>query len=118
MRQIPVGFPKKIEEKIRQTAKKRGTTLSHFIRELVEIGLQVEEAAAKNLPQKNASESSDLQQDVWKKTLTWLLEIRYLMRYCVEEFLTDEKQKHSPALNTAKDKAEAFVKGLFKEEIL
>lgn len=118
MSQIPVGFPKKIEEKLRQTAKKRGVTLSHYIRELVEIGLQVEESAAKNLSEKNVIEMQNLQMDLWENSLAWELESRYLLRYLVEQTSLNDKQKANYILETAKSKAEAFVKGLLKKEAL
>ena len=116
MNQISVTFSKKLEGKLRQNAKKKDLSISQYIRELVEIGLQVEEAATKNLTQNSNSETQSSPLDLWENSLTWELESRYLLRFLVEQASLDDKLKAKYILDTAKTKAEAFVKGLLKQE--
>jgi predicted CopG family antitoxin len=119
MNRINVTFYDETYEKLEDRKKSKGSkSIADCIRELVELGLKVEEAANKN----NAEEQGDgvlktlmeVQKQL-KNTLIWSLETRLLTRYMVEHMPEGNKEQQLAVLEKYKESANNHVKGLLDE---
>ncbi len=120
MHRINVTFSNEIFEKVKLASEKKQISYGQYVRDLVEIGLKVEEAAAQSNNQNNLKsneiESLGELKILWKNNLSWLLETRYLIRYLIENSSTENREKQIEILDKAKEKALSFVQGLLHEE--
>lgn len=116
MNQIPVGFDKKTEEKLRRNAKAKEMKLAQYIRTLVDIGLQVEEMSERKESAKESKDSLmsalEFQQKLLQKGLISSYEILYLTRYILAKLPEDKSGEHNQILDSAQTKAKSLVEGL------
>jgi hypothetical protein len=128
MPRISITFYKDVFNQLQGNATQKQISIAHYVRDLVDIGLRVEEAAAKNAyadgsQKSEIDELGDLKK-LWENDLSWLLEslhlIRYLIRHLVHnEKLSPEENRHHTdgIINKAKDKAQSYVNGLLCDRI-
>ena len=120
MRRVTINFPDKAFEQLEKNAEKKGVSLAHYLRELVKIGRQVEEATQKQpdvLSQGNPEKlSKAVDADLWKHNLLWTLEARYLLRYLVDSLNHQPAEKREAVLSTATEKAKTLVEELMAEK--
>jgi hypothetical protein len=110
-------------DQLQINATQKQIPIAQYVRDLVAIGLRVEDAAAKKTQDDNTKKSEiDELGDVkklWESDLSWLLESLYLTRYLVRHLMhnanlsLEDNQSHlDDIINRAKDKAQSYVNGL------
>lgn len=112
MRRITVTFPDDDFEALQRQAAKKSISLAHYLRELVDIGRQVEEATAQQSALGDAKPTSSHLKDpkeLWKNSLLSVLESRYLIRYLVDHLDGQSSEKRDAVLNAVKEKAHTLV---------
>lgn len=121
MQPLTIRLQEEELEKIKQLANhKKIPFLSEYIRSLIQIGLQVEEATEQFAPNSNSQNISntDLLQSndesLWEKMLIWELESRYLIRYLVDRLPEETDGQHRSFIKKAHEKAESHVAQLLK----
>ncbi|MEO8402829.1 MAG: hypothetical protein ABI597_13740 [Gammaproteobacteria bacterium] len=117
MQRINVSFSEnvyKILEDRRQ--KKDQKSLAEGVRELVDLGLRIEEASEKNNQNQDEDELKKIT-EMLKKNLIWSMETRLLARFLVEKIPTTDKDKLIEILKKYKEKAHDHVKGLVGEDV-
>jgi hypothetical protein len=115
MKRINVGFYNDTLEKIQVRMEKKGLkSQADCIRELVELGLKIEEAAEKNAGQETGEDmlltllgKIDMYMQI---SLKWALETRLLTRYTVGQFPKEIDGKQVPVLGEYKEKAINHIK--------
>ncbi len=116
MEQITVKFEDAIFEKIKIRMEKNGCkTLSQCARELVELALRIEEAAAKQ-------GAGDGENDVFltlinllKTNMIWSLETRFFVKFLMENWNQLELTQLGLFMEKAKERAAAVVGDLLTE---
>jgi hypothetical protein len=117
MDRITISFQPETYKKLQDNAENKKITINQYVRDLVDIGLRVEEAASKNEGDKNSvSDKLDDIKDFIKKHMTASYENLYLTRYIVTKAAEKEQEENSTALQKSKDKSTSFVGGLFEEK--
>jgi hypothetical protein len=122
MKRINVGFYNDTLEKIQVRMEKNALkSQADCIRELVELGLKIEEAAEKNAGKETGEDmlltllgKIDMYMQI---NLKWDLETRLLTRYIVGQFPKEIDGKLIPVLGEYKEKAIKHVKKLFTDEV-
>lgn len=120
MKQIPIAFDKQTEEKLRNNAKIKELKLAQYIRQLVDIGLRVEEIAEKKESEGNKEEHTEMeklletQQTLIQKGLISTYEILYLIRYILTTLPEHELDAHNKIFDQSQIKAKQLVENLFK----
>jgi hypothetical protein len=116
MRRITINFPQAAFEQLQKNAIKKEVSLAYYLRELVEIGRQVEEAASLQKEAAEQKNNADFLPEsdahLWKHDLLWTLESRYLLRYLVDNMSDQSAEKREAVLGTAKEKAQVLVEEL------
>lgn len=116
MKQIPIGFDKKTEEKLRKNSKERDIKLAQYVRSLVEIGLRVEEMSEQKANKQNAKDEllDELifHKKLLQKGLVSNYESLYLIRYILAHLPEDKLGEHNQMLDNAQMKAKSLVEGL------
>ena len=121
MKRITITLYPEVYEKLEARAKTKGIpSTSQCIRELVELGLRIEEASAN--PQPNEDEIDLLGAIAELKkllipNLNWSLETRLLARFIVENQTVKGDEKIADVLAQYKDKAQSHVNGLLGYDI-
>ncbi|CAN5419655.1 hypothetical protein BH10PSE19_BH10PSE19_00010 [soil metagenome] len=119
MNRISITFNDESYAKLQIQAEKKKISLAKYVRELVDIGLQVEEAASQNEDnkklKKNEIDALGELKELWKNNLIWTLESRYLSRYLVENIAGKEEEAIAKVLEKTKEKSRSFVAGLLHE---
>src|SRR5689334_15095393 len=119
MKQIPIGFDKKTEEKLRKNAKERDIALAQYVRNLVDIGLRVEEMSAKKeagQDDKNGLEHElEFQKMLLQKGLSVHFETLYLIRYMLAHLPEEQPGDHNKMLDNAQIKSKSMVEKLLHE---
>lgn len=118
MERINISFPEEIYAKLEaRRQKKGGKSLAENVRELVVLGLRIEEAAEKS--DRNQDENDmKLLLEMLKKNLIWSMETRLLARFHMENLPNSSKEKMIEILDKCKEKATDHVNGLFRDDIL
>jgi hypothetical protein len=127
MTRLSITFYNDIFNQLQEKAVQKHIPIAHYVRDLVDIGLRVEEAAAQkkygdNNHKSEVDELGDLKK-LWENDLSWLLEALYLIRYLIrhlphsEELLPEDKNQTDDIISMAKNKAQSYVNGLFCEKI-
>lgn len=106
MHRVTVNFPEVEFEKVSIMADKKDLSLSEYLRNLIQIGMVVEEAA--DSP-RNQEMNSATQKILWKKLLEWQLETRYLARHLTDVLTPANADQRSHFLKEAAQKAEERV---------
>ncbi len=124
MPRITITFYTDLFNQLQENATQKQIPVAHYVRDLVDIGLQVEKAAAKK-SHSGGNQKSEIEElgdlkKLWENNLAWLLESLHLIRYLIRHSTHDEKlllegnKSHTDnIINKAKDKAQAYVNGLF-----
>jgi len=104
--------------KIKTNSKSKKKTVSEYIRELIEIGLKIEEIStqneANNGVSKNEFDMDDMIKTILKISLRCGVESLSLIRCLVDGLLPEKSTEY---LSIAKQKSEIYVEGLLKERI-
>jgi hypothetical protein len=127
MTRLSISFYIDVSNKLHENAAHKQISIAHYVRDLVDIGLRVEEAAAQkkygdNNHRSEVDELGDLKK-LWENDLSWLLESLYLIRYLIrhlphsEELSPEDKNQTDDIISMAKNKAQSYVKGLFCEKL-
>lgn len=118
MERINISFSKEMYEKLearRQSMRQK--SLAEGVRELVNLGLKIEESAKKN-GDEDDNDDIKLLREMIKNNLIWSMETRLLTRFLVENSSSNNQDKILEILDKYKEKATDHVKGLFREDIL
>lgn len=122
MNRISITFYEEIMDKLEERKQKKGlSSIAQCVRELVELGLKIEEAASN----KNGEEDTineELQainelKKLLKNNMNWAMETRLLSRFLVENMPNSDKENNVEVLEKYKEKATAHVSGLLNEDI-
>jgi Arc/MetJ-type ribon-helix-helix transcriptional regulator len=113
MKRPTINFTDSMYEKLeKRIQEKELPSISECVRELVDLGFRIEEAAAKSNDEENsidlASELSALKQ-LLKENTIWSLEARLLTRFLVEAHKTDGQGHVADILEQYKMKAQKHV---------
>ena len=118
MKRPTISFTDAMYEKLEKRAKKNGLkSISECIRELVDLGLRIEESAAKNTEKEDDTDllSQVLElKNLLKNNLIWSLESRLLSRLLVETNSADTQENKIAILEQYKNKAQSYVDELVK----
>lgn len=119
MRRISVSFYDEIYEKMeKRSSKKNLASVAQSIRELVDLGLKVEEAATDSSEDNEENSLSALLSEIknlLKNNLIWSLETRLLSRFLVENTSEVESAKAIEVLGKYKEKAQNMINGMLHE---
>jgi hypothetical protein len=86
------------------------------VRELVDLGFQIEETATRKNENNTASNNLSFMIDVMKNNLKWMLEILLITRQMTGFLSQDENENLDEMLKKYKGQAAAHIKKIFKEE--
>jgi hypothetical protein len=116
MKQICITFDDELQEKLRRNAKEKNTKLGQYIRNLVDLGLRVEEMSAQKKAEGDKPDPLTEEFALFKKLLQKNLVSSYEMLYLIRHILTKMPEKtpgeHRAFADQAETKAQSFVAGL------
>jgi hypothetical protein len=118
MKRLNISFYDEIYEKLvarAETSKEK--SIAQGVRELVDLGLKLEEAA-KQTDAKETENDSEKIIEMLKNILIWTMETRLLTRYIVESSPGENKQKLIEKLNEYKETSASYIKGMLGEAIV
>jgi len=115
MKRVNVRFTSEAFAQLQQRAELNGDrSVANSIRELVDLGQQVEAAAAQSNGENKQQNDMDLIKDLLKENLIWCLETRFLARHMAAQ--TDSENTNSEnILVKFKEKAKNYVLGKLGE---
>jgi hypothetical protein len=128
MPRLTITFYTDVFNQLQEKAARKQIPIAHYARALVDIGLRVEEAAAKK-GEAGGDQKSEIEElgdlkKLWENDLFWLLESLYLVRYLVRHLIhnenlspEDNRNHTDDIINKAKDKAQSYVNGLLGETV-
>jgi hypothetical protein len=115
MEQITIKIDGETLERMKARMAKNGCkTLSQCARELIDLGLRVEEAASSQEGGDDANDLSPALTELVKTNMTWLLETRFLVRFLVENLKDIEPGNSRDFIEKAKERAVVAVDDLIK----
>lgn len=116
MKRLNVRFDNETFEKLEaRTKEKRCGSVVNSVRELVDLGLKIEDSAK----QKNSDDSSDeltFLVDVMKTTLKFSLENLLIARQTISQMNTENDLAVDEILKKCKEQAQSHIKKFFPEE--
>jgi len=116
MNRMSITFYEEIAEKLEKRKEEKGlSSIAQCVRELVDLGLKIEEAALKKQESSKSNPEIDeitLLKNLSLKNLAWSAETRLLTRYLVENMPHQTTEKNIEILKKCKEKAEDFVNKL------
>lgn len=114
MKRINVTFYDEIIEKleVRTKAKKCGS-VAQSIRELIDLGLRIEEEANQNSDKKNEKDELGVVVDVMKNNIRWTLESLLIIRQMLERINADGNEQTNEILQSCKEQALNHVSKMF-----
>ena len=119
MKRITISFYEEIYDKLEaRMQKNESASIAQSVRELVDLGLRIEEAAAidEEKNDENSVEKSILElKNLLKNNLNWALETRLLTRLLVEHNINDHADNKAAILEKYKKSATDYIKGLYGE---
>jgi predicted CopG family antitoxin len=118
MKRPTITFTDGMYEKLEKRTTEKGLkSISECVRELVDLGLRIEESAAKNTEKEDdidlLSQVLELK-SLLKNNLIWSLESRLLARLLVETNSVDTQENKIAILEQYKNKAQSYVDELVK----
>lgn len=120
MRRINMTFPDSYFVQLQENAAKKGVSVVQYLRNLVGIGLQVEEATtqqtATSSTKNNALSCLSDTKSLGKNMLPPVLESLYLIRYLVDSLDHQPTKEREDMLNRAKEKAQSLGTALLETE--
>lgn len=121
MERITVSFYDEIVQKMTERATKKNISLAQYVRDLVSIGLRVEEMSEQKNSENDGDDSLQRELDALKKlqrkSLDSSYESLYIVRHILINLLEKDPARHTEILDTAKIKSKSFVDGLVGEEL-
>lgn len=117
MKRLSVSFCDEIFAKLEARAIKNGNhSIANEVRELVDLGLKVEEASQKN--GENVADETTLKLiEMLKTNLTWSMETRLLARYMVDKLPDTGDENHGAILDKFKEKSANYVEGMLNASV-
>jgi hypothetical protein len=119
MPRLNLVFPDTYFAMLQANAAKQGVSIARYARDLMDMGLQVEEATAQqrapNAEKDNAALNEDEVKAWWKNSLLCALESRYLIRYLVDNLTHQPDEKREAVLAAVKEKAQNLVSTLIPD---
>lgn len=120
MSRFCVTLPDELHETLRQGAKKKNRSISNYMRELIEMGLEIEsisEEKNNDSGQFNSLFTDEKLALLWKNILSWSLETRVLTRVLFEKILDQKLPNAATEMQMIKDKSQARAEGLIGLDI-
>ena len=116
MKRINVTFYDEIFERLEvRTNEKKCGSLAQSVRELIDLGLRIEEAANSKNEDKNESDGLSFMIDVMKNNLKWTLETLLISRQMIEQLSDGDNENSDEMLKKCKEQAINHVKKIFSE---
>src|SRR5687767_14866146 len=113
MERITISFYEEIYEKITQRAQMKRMRVASYVRQLVELGLRIEEMSEQkqsdNTRPDPVEEALALQQKLLQKEFISSQETLYLVRYILANIPEKNAGDHAKMLEAAKAKAQAVL---------
>lgn len=116
MKRLNITFYDEIIEKLsaRTKIKKCGSN-AQSVRELVDLGFQIEEVASRKNEDKSESDGLSFMMDAMKNNLKWTLEILLIARQMMELLSDDDNENTNEMLKKCKEQAMNHIKKIFSE---
>jgi len=92
-------------------------SISQCARELIDLGLKIEEAASLQEGEKAEHGIDPMLLEILKNSLIWSLETRLLVRFLVDNNMDSDASKTSDLMKKAKDKAIEHVNEFMQKTI-
>lgn len=109
MEKITIKLDDALFKKMQDRIEKKGCeTMSQCARELIDLGLRIEEAAASQ-GDKEGEAIHPLLLEMLKNSMIWSLETRLLMRFLVEKKSDNDTDEMTDFMKRAKERATTFV---------
>jgi hypothetical protein len=116
MKRINVTFYDEIIEKIKaRTQAKKCGSIAQSIRELIDLGLRIEESANQQSEGQEDKDELSIVVDVMKSNLRWTLESLLIIRQLLEQVSDNSSEQSSETLLRCKEQALNHVKKMFVE---
>ncbi|HEX4045629.1 MAG TPA: hypothetical protein VHZ76_08190 [Gammaproteobacteria bacterium] len=120
MKRLSISFDDKTYGKLEEKVQGRGIkSVAQYVRELVDLGLRIEEARSNNEGNQEENKIEKLLHEIknlLKNTLNWSLETRFLARFLVEAQHQLNDEKRADILAKCKESSQQYVSGLYGEE--
>lgn len=115
MARFCISLPDEIHEKLKLNAKGQHISVAHYIRKLIEMGMEIESLTDKN--KGDASDNSSIfseekQRVLWKNLMSWSMETRLLTRVLFGKILDGKYPDVNAEIKSIKDKATAHALGI------
>lgn len=116
MQRITISFHDENFEKLKIRAEKHNHPVAQTARELVDLGLKIEDAASsdKQTHSNDLTDSLVELKTMMKANLLWVLETRLLSRFLIENHANTVPEKRMEILNLYKQKAQEYVDGFIR----
>jgi len=115
MERICISLPDEMYNLLFDKAQQKKSTVSHYIRHLMDLGLKVEEMSETNTDRNDGSKKElELIIHLLKKVLNADFETRILVRYLTANLDVGKEEDHEQMREKAKLKAESLVEGLME----
>ena len=104
-----------IFKKLNDRASNKDILLAKYARELIELGLKIEEATELNQQSDGENGLENLSEDLknlLQTLMTWGLETKFLVQFLVENKIGTGADKSLDFMDQAKEKAKSYVKKL------
>jgi len=115
MTRFCISLPDDIHEKLKSNAKEQHISIAHYIRKLIEMGLEIENLTGKNKGDAGDNTSifsEEKQRALWKNLMSWSLESRLLTRVLFGKILEGKYPDVDAEIKSIKDKATAHALGI------
>ncbi len=115
MARFCISLLDEIHEKLKLNAKKQHISIAHYIRKLIEMGMELEKLTDQNKGgsgENSSIFSEEKQRILWKNLLSWSLESRVLSRVLFEKILDSKFPDVKAEIKIIKEKSEAKASGL------
>jgi hypothetical protein len=110
MEQVTLRIDDMFLEKMKiRTEKNNCKTISQCARELMDLGMRVEEAAAAQDENNVGADINPDLMDILKSSLTWLLEVRFLTKYIASHHQKNEQGERVNFIEKANEKATLYA---------
>lgn len=114
MKRINITFYDETLEKLKvRTDEKRCGSIANSVRELVDLGLRIEEAAEQKGRGESESDGLSIMINLMKSNVRWTLETLLITRLAIEELVESTGKNPSELLENCKEKAMLHVQKIF-----
>jgi len=112
MERITVSFHDELYKTLEKNSEQKKIALAKYVRDLVEIGLRIEEMTAESDEKKSGLNGLDAIKKMLESDLKATQEILYMTRYIIVNLPNGNAQKHDEIRSEARVRAKAFVEGM------